>query len=57
MSSLPERMRQAAAVLEEANIKYLADYPHLREELEGGWSPNGLRTFADVWEHGEAASA
>ncbi|WP_016895768.1 hypothetical protein [Mycobacteroides abscessus] len=52
--TLPERMREAAAVLEEANIKYLADYPHLREELEGGWSPGGLRTYAEQWERSEA---
>ncbi|WP_198539826.1 hypothetical protein [Mycobacteroides franklinii] len=57
MNSLPERMREAAAVLAEANVKYLTDYPHLREELEGGWSPNGLRTFAEIWERQEVASA
>ncbi|WP_165589951.1 MULTISPECIES: hypothetical protein [unclassified Mycobacteroides] len=55
--TLPERMRLAADILDEAQARYLSDYPWLADELEGGWSANGLRTFAEIWERQEAASA
>lgn len=55
--TLPERMRELAPVLEEATARFLALYPHRGEEMEGGWSANGLRTFAEIWERQEAASA
>ncbi|QSM03883.1 hypothetical protein PROPHIGD91-2_26 [Mycobacterium phage prophiGD91-2] len=55
--TLPERMRELAPVLEEADARFRAEFPHRLDELEGGWSAGGLRTFADIWERAEAASA
>ncbi|WP_165618464.1 hypothetical protein [Mycobacteroides chelonae] len=55
--TLPERMRELAPVLEEADALFRTLYPHRLDELEGGWSANGLRTFAEIWERQEAASA
>lgn len=50
MSSLSDRMRLAADIIDEAQAKYLDDYPWLTDELAAGWSAGGLRTFADQWE-------
>lgn len=55
--TLPERMRLAADILDEAQARYLSDYPWLADDLRDGWSPGGLRTYAEQWERQEAASA
>jgi len=43
MKTLPERMREAAATIEEANVRHGSTaWP--------AWAPDSLRHYADCWE-------
>ena len=50
MKTLPERMREAAATIEEANVRHGSTaWP--------AWAPDSLRFYADVWEAKDAEEA